>query len=194
MTSRPVSDVSNRPRRDDSAVRSSSGGSGAASARLMRKTFVCCADRTICTPVFVSSTFLDMHAERDVPRDIVFPRLEGGLRSRRAQARMARSAARCRGRRHGIGARTQESDWRVRRELSAGDRTRDVRFLLEIAVGNVHTLAITGISRRGPCVTIRTAPYADWPWLLLACCGRGPIFEGQPLESRKVLHVGGHQD
>ena len=35
------------------------------------------------TPVFVSSTFLDMHAERDVLRDIVFPRLEEGLRPRR---------------------------------------------------------------------------------------------------------------
>ena len=36
--------------------------------------------------------------------------------------------------------------------------------------------------------------YAHWPSLPLACCGRAPIFEGEPLESRKVLHVGGHQN
>jgi len=37
------------------------------------------------TPIFISSTFLDMHAERDQLNGVVFPALEERLRERRCR-------------------------------------------------------------------------------------------------------------
>ncbi len=38
------------------------------------------------------------------------------------------------------------------------------------------------------------AQRAAWPSLLLVSRARGPVLDGEALESRKVLHVGGHQN